>query len=70
MSKQKVSEADKRIIISARVKPSQRDTLLAVGGGNISGGLDRIMVAMERVWDSAPPRPPALAEATPNPSST
>jgi hypothetical protein len=47
----------KRIIISARVTPQERETLVAVGEGNISRGLDRIMVAWSQM--TAQPQPAA-----------
>lgn len=69
MPKPHVPDSEKRIIISARVTPLQKDTLLAVGKGNISGGLDRIMVAMEKVWESVPARTDSLPASTTPPAA-
>ncbi len=49
MPKRKVDPSEKRLIISARVTPAERDALLHVGDGNISRGLDRIMMALASV---------------------
>ena len=57
MRKPRVAPDEKRIIISARVTPLEKDTLMAVGNGNISKGLDLILTAMTKVWESAPQRP-------------
>ncbi len=43
MPKPRVAPEVRRVIISARVTPAEKDTLLIVGEGNISRGLDRIM---------------------------
>jgi hypothetical protein len=55
MPKRRVPPEQKRLIISARVTPPQRDTLLIVGEGNISRGLDRIMMAWTRKQAAANP---------------
>ncbi len=34
----------KRLVISARVTPAEKQTLIEVGDGNISRGLDRILI--------------------------
>ncbi|MGE5726936.1 MAG: hypothetical protein ACM34G_17280 [Acidobacteriota bacterium] len=46
MANRRVPPEAKRIIISARVTPAEKRTLLQVGEGNISRGLDRVMIAL------------------------
>ena len=53
MSKRRVAPEDKRIIISARVTREEKDTLMQVGDGNISRGLDRIMCLWTQISEVA-----------------
>lgn len=66
MPKRRVAPEDKRIIISARVTREEKEKLIDVGEGNISRGLDRIMVAWGQIEDAVSgSRPPASANQPP-----
>ncbi len=60
MSKPHVAPQDLRIIISARVTPEEKDTLFLIGDGNISKGLDRLLMALGGCWP-APAKPAAAS---------
>ncbi len=54
MSKPRVNPEDKRIVISARVTPVEKQTLIEVGEGNISRGIDRIITSWETLTAGRP----------------
>ena len=63
MPKAKVAPEKKRLVISARVTREEKKTLLSVGEGNISRGLDRIMVLYEK--SSSRPAPASTTRPSP-----
>jgi hypothetical protein len=69
MPKPKVDPAVKRIIISARVKPEGKATLLAIGEGNISLGLDRIMNQWQAGQPDVTNQPTACGVSPASPSA-